>query len=371
MEYQRKLGISEGDFEDILDDLDHRRHKGLEYRHLPDYRHKIERGTVLIEGDVIRGFPKIPRTLNLENGIPRHFDGDVVVEEKMNGYNTRIAKVKDEVFAFTRGGIICPFTTHKAKKMLPAEEFLSDYPGLMICCEAIGTENPYTTYDYPEVSGFEFRVFDIRECESGESLEVDERREICDAYGMPNVRLFGVYDIDEGEGVEKIHETVRDLDKGEREGIVMKSRDVSQQLKYTTSSANQGNLAFAFALPFDYGQDFMFRRIIREAFQSVEWEESEEEATERARELGESILLSSIDTIKRVQEGEEVGEEHTIRGEPSVIEETIEHLRDQGLKIVVQNDKRENGERVVDFMKRMQSSNDKIKSYLDGQIVKE
>ncbi|MDY6764689.1 MAG: RNA ligase [Halobacteria archaeon] len=369
MEYQRKLGISEEDFEDILDDLDHRRHKGLEYRHLPDYRHKIERGTVLIEGEVIRGFPKIPRTLNLENGIPRHFDGDVVVEEKMNGYNTRIAKVKDEVFAFTRGGIICPFTTHKARKMLPVDEFLSDNPGLMICCEAIGPENPYTTYNYPEVNGFEFRVFDVRECESGESLKVEERHELCDAYGMPNVRLFGVYDTE--ESVEEVPEIIKRLDDEEREGVVMKSRDASQQLKYTTSSANQGNLAYAFALLFDYGQDFMFRRIIREAFQSVEWEESGEEATERAHELGEAILLSSIDTIKKVQRGEEVGEEHTIRGEHDVIEETIEHLKDQGLKIVIQNDRKENGERVVDFMKRMQSSNDKTKSYLDGKIVKE
>src|SRR3990170_4553856 len=54
--------------------------------------------------DVVRGFPKISRTLMLIPGVANHFFSckTVVVEEKMNGYNTRVALVGDELVGLTR-----------------------------------------------------------------------------------------------------------------------------------------------------------------------------------------------------------------------------------------------------------------------------
>ena len=55
---------------------------------------KLESGTVIYFSDgfeVIRGFPKIRRTLILSPALKNHFNDLVAVEEKMNGYNVRIA----------------------------------------------------------------------------------------------------------------------------------------------------------------------------------------------------------------------------------------------------------------------------------------
>ena len=370
MTYRETLGLSEAEYRDLLDLTGERSYRGRSYRHLPDYRADFDRGLVLMDDRVVAGFPKIPRALVLAEGIPRHFDGEreVVVEEKLNGYNVRVARV-DEPLAFTRGGIVCPFTTHEVRRLLDLESFFADHPDAMLCGEMIGPENPYTAHDYPGVESLAFRAFDVRDRETGESLPVGERRELCERRGIPQVPLRGRFPVEEAAAaVEKI---VRDLDAEGREGVVMKSPDVSRQLKYTTGGTNRGDLAFAFSLPFDHGRDFMFRRIVREGFQSVEWGETEEDRRERARELGESILLPMVDTVEAVAAGETVGERHTARSDPEVIDRLLVHLHDLGLKLIVEEDRTVDGERVVTFLKRLQSTNDKISMYLDGHVTED
>lgn len=115
----------------------------------------------------------------------------------------------------------------------------------------------------------------------------------------------------------------------------------------------------------------MFRRIIREAFQSVEWGETEEERHERAHRLGEAILLLMIESVEEVKEGGEIGEEHIVRNEPGIVEELLNHLESQGLKIEVKDDREVSGERLVELLKLTQASNDKTQAYLNGKIVDE
>ncbi|XGI84456.1 RNA ligase [Halorutilales archaeon Cl-col2-1] len=367
--YAEKLNLSESEFEEVVDSFSQRSHSGKDYYYHPDYTTKIERGTVLIDGEVVRGFPKIPRTLVLEEGVPRYFDDTVLVEEKMNGYNTRVVRLEDlGVMAFTRGGIICPFTTHKVEKWLDLGSFFDDHPDKMLCGEMAGKENPYTAHDYSDIESLEFLAFDVRDRESGESLEVDERRELCESYGFPQVSFKGEFDADETDAIKEV---IDRLDSEGREGVVMKSRDVTNQLKYTTSAANQGDLSYAFSLPFDYGQDFMFRRIVREAFQAVEWDEDGEEVEERADRLGEAVLGSMVDAVHEVEADENIGERHTVRGEPDVIEDLLDHIRDMGVHLITERDEENDGERVVTFVKKMQSTKDKTESYLEGQIVRE
>ena len=90
---------------------------------------------------------------------------------------------------------------------------------------------------------------------------------------------------------------------------------------------------------------------------------------ERARTLGASILRPMIDTIESVDAGERAGERHTVRADPDVIESLLAHLRDRGLKLEVKSDRTEDGERVV--TKPVQSTNDKVRAYLDGHAVRE
>lgn len=370
MSYHDGLGLSREAFEELSERFDDHSYDGLDYQCLSDARRGIERGTVLIpDADaVVRGFPKVPRTLVIDPGVPQRFDGPIAIEEKLNGYNVRIARVDGRTLAFTRGGLVCPYTTWLAEG-LGLESFFDERPDCMLCGEVIGPENPYTAHDYPAVDSVAFRAFGVRERETGDPLPVRDRRERCAAHGIDQTRLFGVYE--PGEAVEELPSIVRELDAGGREGVVMKSVDGQRHLKYTTQSAHRGSLAFAFSLPFDYGRDFVFRRLIREAFQSVEFEESAATREERAHALGEAILLSMTDTVETVREGGAVGERHTVRGDGPVLEDLLEHFRDQGLALDVEADRSEDGERVVTFRKVMRSTTDKTRAYLDGTIVDE
>jgi putative ATP-dependent DNA ligase len=367
--YAEALGMSEDEFEGFREKLSSREHEGTEYHYLPDYG-KVERGTVLYDGEVVRGFPKVPRTLVLSEGIPRHFDGEVAVEEKMNGYNTRVARPNDELLAFSRSGIVCPFTTKFLRRLYGDElnALLDERPGAAVCGEMIGRDNPYTEHDYEEVESLDLRVFDVRGSRTGESVPVEERRELCDSYGLPSVPFYGIHGSEKAP--KEVRAAVEDLDSRGREGVVMKSPDVSQQLKYTTSAANQGDLAYAFSLPFDYGQDFMFRRIIREAFQAHEFDENKE-SDERARSLGEAMLGSMVETVERIDDGEKVGERHTVRAKPDEVDAILGHFDDMGLQLVIKEDEVEDGERFVEFVKKTQATNDKTANYLEGGIVRE
>ena len=361
--------MGEEAFEKLEDHLNKSEYEGRRYRHVPDYRRGVERGTVLIEETAVRGFPKVPRTLVLEEGVPTHFEGQIAVEEKLNGYNVRVAKIDGDILAFSRSGMVCPFTTRYLENRLELAPIFEEYPKAMVCGEMIGPENPYTAHDYPGVDSLEFRAFDWRDRESGQPLPVEERRERYEAFEIPQTRFFGIYDVE--EAAAEVERIIKDLDAEDREGVVMKAPDGETQLKYTTSAANQGDLEFAFSLPFDYGQPFMFRRIIREGFQSVEWDEDPETREKRAHDLGEAILLSMTDTVDTIADGERIGERHTVRAYPETVDALLEHLRNQGLTLEIIEDEESGDERVVTFEKRVQSTNDKTKSYLEGHIVTE
>ena len=368
MEPHERLGLEEDRYESVREQLQRGRFEGHEYRFLPDYHTQLERGTVLLGETAVRGFPKVPRTLVLDGGIDRHFDGPVHIEEKLNGYNTRVARIDGDLLGFLRSGRICPFTTWFIREHLDLEALFDEERDVVLCGEMIGPDNPYTVHDYPGVDSLTFRAFDLRHRERGDPWPVNDRRSLLEAHNIPQVEHFGI------ESATTAHEPVADiidrLNREGREGVVLKSADCRDQLKYTTSAANQGDLAFAFSLPFDYGRAFMFRRLIREAFQSVEFDD---EATRAARidGLGEAVLRSMIEAIETVGAGDRLGEYHAVRAPPAVVDELLDHFEAMGLRLDILADEVTEGERYLRFRKVVQSSNDKIEHYLDGGIVRE
>ena len=355
----------------LFEHFERRSAAGYTYHALPDARHGVERGTVVVEGDdtgadaVVRGYPSVPRVLALDAGVTSFFEAGetVAVEEKLDGFNARIADV-GEPLAFTRSGYVCPYTTARARDLLDLETFFADHPERMLCTELVGPETPYTTHEYGEIDSHAFRVFGVRDRESGEPLPVSERRDLCAAYELPQPRLFGQYEA--GAAVEGVRAAIEELDAAGREGVVMKSADGESMVKYTTGSQHRAELDYAFSLPFERGRDFLFSRVLREAFQAAEFDASEERLRERARDLGESILLPAVETIRAVERGETVGERHTVRGESEPIDALLEHLRDQSLTLEVEADRHEDGERVVEFVKVAESTRDQVRYYLEG-----
>ncbi|WP_408958476.1 RNA ligase [Natrinema sp. 74] len=366
--YLERLDATTGDADDLFEHFERRSVAGRTHHVLTAARHGLERGTVIVEeaDAVVRGYPSVPRILVLDPGVPSFFEEDerVAIEEKLDGFNVRIADV-GEPLAFTRSGYVCPYTTARAHELLALEEFFADYPEKTICAELIGPETPYTTHDYADVDTHDFRVFDVRDRESGEALPVTDRRELCAAYDFGQPRLFGLVE-PSVDAVVAIRNAIEELNAAGREGVVLKSADGTALVKYTTESQHHDELAYAFSLPFDHGRDFVFSRIVRDAFQAAEFDEDDDRLRERAGDLGESILRPMVATIRDVADGEPVGERHTVRGDPDAIDALFDHLHGQSMTIDLEDDRREDGKRVVTFVKVAESSRDRIRYYLDG-----
>ena len=212
-------------------------------------------------------------------------------------------------------------------------------------------------------------MFDVRERHSGDPLPVERRRELCREYGFEQPPFFGWHD--PATAAAAVEDVLADLDADEREGIVMKAPSGARMVKYTTRAQHHNELAFAFSLPYEHGRDFLFSRLLREAFQAAELEDDPERLRQRARELGESILLPMVETIDAIADGETVGEDHTVRGDPERIDALLDHLREFSLTLETLEDRREDGERVLTFRKVSPSTVDRIDYYLDGGVVDE
>ncbi|MEM2727280.1 MAG: RNA ligase [Archaeoglobaceae archaeon] len=324
-----------------------------------------EEGTLVVHSKdglkVFRGFPKIKRILYLESGLKKHFGSKkIALEEKMNGYNVRIAKIGEEIYAITRRGLICPYTSEKVRERIP-KEFFKEFPEHMLCCEAIGSASPYVP-DYYGIEGLEFFLFDIRECRTNRPVSIGEKEEIAERYGIKMVKILLKTHADDLQNIKKV---VEELNSRGREGIVFKDLEmILAPLKYTTSFSNCGDLSYAFKNFEEYGRDFMLARIIREAFQTFEFRGDIEE---RAYRLGKAILSSAVDSIRKVSEGKEVTEDLRLTfSNEDVLELFKMHLKLLGVNL--REIKRiKKGEKVeVEFERVMRATTDKIKSLLEG-----
>ncbi|WP_414470239.1 RNA ligase [Methanobacterium sp. ACI-7] len=328
---------------------------------------KIEAGTLIYfdnDIEIIRGFPKTRRTLMLSPTLKNHFKDKIVVEEKMNGYNVRIASIGDKIVALTRGGYMCPYTTKKAIEIMDLEEFFNDNKDLVICGEMVGTENPYVSHYYKEIGSLGFRVFDIRKKVTNDPLTIDEKYKLLEEYGLPSVRVLGTFNIDEASA--KVKEIIKEIGEENREGVVIKDPDMELiPLKYTSSEAHDDEIKYAFTYPFDFGKDFFFSRVVREGFQAYEMEENEGELEQRAKRLGEAILYSMLDTIKKVSSGEIASEDMVIDVESKdEAEEFLRHLHDLGVYALLDEfmDNKATVKRIH------QSTTDKINNFLNGGL---
>lgn len=331
----------------------------------------IEGGTCVFLSpfDIVRGFPKIPRALILYPAIADHFSSceKVAVEEKMNGYNVRVALIKDELAGITRGGFVCPYTTEKANELIGRDFFLEN-PDLVLCGEMVGPDSPYVPKSIYDIESLEFFVFDIREKLTGKPMPVMKRRELVDEYELRSVRLFGEYDLDKAH--TEITNVIKGFGRSLNEGVVIKDPEmVIPAVKYTSSMSNCQDLRYAFEFYNDYGRDFFFPRVCREAFQAVEWNETEEELEERCRMFGESILLPMIRTIRKKKEGGRVTETVQIRVKNlKTAQEFEEHLRLLGVDAIFEEPEMTGNGYLVRIQKKYHSTSDKTESILRGEM---
>jgi len=325
MVLEGKGGVVEDEFE------------GIRYVRFRDSARSFRRGTVVFEnGDVVLGFPHIKRVVQLETGINRVFKNKpFYVEEKVDGYNVRVVKVKDGILALTRGGFVCPFTTERILDFIN-DEFFKDYPNLVLAGEMAGPESPYIVEGPPYVKeDIRFFLFDIQEKGSGRSLPVEERYRLAEEYGIPHVETFGIYDRSK---IDELYELIERLSREKREGIVMKTPDMKKIAKYVTPYANINDLKIGSHIFFDLPHGYFMGRIKRLAFYLAEKHVKGEEFDEYAKALGKALLRPFVESIHEVASGGEVEEVFTVRVKNiSTAHKMVTHFERLGVKIHIED----------------------------------
>ncbi len=315
------------------------RWRGITYFSLRKEVYGLREGTLIAVWPdgyrIVHGYPSIQRVLLPSVALPKHFIDKVVVEEKMNGYNVRVVNLRGEIVAVTRGGLICPYTTARIRRLYGeklGKLFRDEGEDLVVMGEVVGLENPYVRFYYPEAGGFAYFIFDMARGEK--FLPPAKRRELAETYGLPHVPVLGVIDKNDMESFRRI---IADLERRGREGVVMKDPEYRvPALKYTTSFINIHDIEVGMRFPFEEGKSYLFSRVLREMFKAVEegWDDrrllSEEEA------LGKAILEPAIESIKRVKNGGMLYEEfELVFGSKDEMEEFLEYMAALGIDVIV------------------------------------
>ncbi len=327
----------------------------------------IEEGTAIFDnGEIVHGYPKIKRAMMLGTAIKKHFSDRVAVEEKMNGYNVRVVSIEGDVVALTRGGFICPYSTEVARRLIPSQVF-EDHPETVLCGEMVGPENPYVPKDIYPTDTIDFYLFDLSAKNSKGTLGTHKTHEFAEDYGINATPFLGEFRAE--KAYEPIKRIVKQLGRRGHEGVVMKDPDNElSPLKYTSSESNCSDLAIAFRYYNDYALDFFVSRAVREGFQAVEWNESEDEMRARALRLGESILLPLADTVRRRRNGEQIVQQVRIRVKSLQTARDFEyHLRRSGMKAIFDQPEPEDDGYILRITKLIMSTNDKTQALIDGE----
>lgn len=333
---------------------------------------KVEDGTVVFVSkgklEYVRGYPKILRALIIETAFKKNFKR-AYVEEKLNGYNVRTVKINGKIKSLTRGGLVCNYTSKRISNLIGDNAFFDDHPDLMLCGEVVGLQNPYQEKSYPEARDFGYFVFDIKDRKTGKSLPVEKKMKMVDKYKLKMVHSFGVFN----DG-KKLLKLVGKLGNQGREGVVLKSPNMSKQMKYTSNQSTNEDLRYAFTFFSDYGLAFMYRRFIREAFQAHELGLKGKALEEEAGKLGKSILVPMVNTINQVARGKEVTEDFEIEVPDMIFaEDFVKRLKHLGVKATIEGVKKTKSGKsiIVSVSRHYPSTNDKTKAYLKGGFCRE
>ncbi|QSR83964.1 RNA ligase [Methylacidimicrobium sp. B4] len=275
---------------------------GWEYARLLHGWQGWPRGTILAEGRVIPGYPKIGRVHTLA-GIPALFHAPFQAEEKVDGYNARLFRAGDSLYAATRGGQVCPFTTDRLADLIDPSVF-SAHPELILCGEVTGPETPYVEGTSPLVpEGIGFFLFDLMRQGAEGFLSIEEKRALTRSFRLPAVPDHGRID---PKALSTFREIVRRLDEEGREGVVLKEDSPRGfRAKYVTGSAEITDIASMAQRYLDVPPEYFTERVLRLALFLEEMAATDREGW--SRRLGEAFLTALQDRIGLARRGQCVG----------------------------------------------------------------
>ena len=319
----------------------------------------VPRGTVMVGTRVVWGFPHIPRIFTLERGVERNIKSrDVYIEEKIDGYNLRIARIKGKIFAFSRGGFLDSFSTEKARE-LRLEKFFEARPRHILCGEMIGN-TPYTKPT--KQFDVKFLVFDIMK-EDGDFMGCPKRYELIKKFSLESVPFLGKFKSDDTDSLKRI---ALSLNKSRKEGMVIKGTDRKTIAKYVTPNADIEDIANGASIYLDMPPGFFYQRVLRSGIFVKEFALDKQKYAQR---LGEAFYSGLTKVLKEASKGNEAYEEFEI-----VIRDTSiwQHIRDHMSRGVHLEEvyRREEGEKTrIRFRKKYRKTSRSLKAYLHGKGI--
>jgi len=321
----------------------------------------IERGTVICEGGakVIYGYPHIKRVYTLEAGLARNMPpGKVYAEEKIDGFNVRIASIEGRIHGFSRGGFLDPFVTEKARDM-GLDGFFAAHPDHVIYGEMIGN-TPYTE----PTDGYDVRlyVFDIGRGD-GTLLACEERYGMIRDFGLPGVPLLKHLDRDDTKGFRSL---ALALEKGGNEGMVIKSASGPERVKYVTAGSDIRDVAEASDIMFDMPIGFYHQRLLRSAFFMRDMSLGRKAYAKR---MGEAFYEGILEALDKAASGEMPSAEFEILvKDPSIWEGIRRHMsKEVGLELLWKRE--EKGRTRMRFLKIYKRTGRMLASLARGKAV--
>jgi len=320
----------------------------------------IERGTVIAPGrKIIWGFPHIKRIFTLEKGLKKNIKEKIIfIEEKIDGSNIRIAKIKGRIYAFSRGGFLDYFATEKSRG-LGLEKFFEEHPKYVLCGEMIGN-TPYTK----PTKKFDVKllVFDIDDGH-GNYLPCEMKYELLKKYNINSVPVLGKFSADNFKEINKL---VRHINRARKEGIVIKSEGRLDVAKYVNTNADIDDIKNCVHLYFDMPFGFFNQRVIRSSFFIRDYNLDREKY---AKELGSAYINGLIKALDIVSSGRDIEEEFEILVNDVNIWEKIRKHTGKEVKLTIIWKRKEGKKTRIRFTKTYLETTRKLRSYLNGKGI--
>ena len=366
LEIISKVNITEGLWNESLEDhsIIPDEFDGTVYYRVVKKVGQLKKGTLVTDSGIIYDFPRIARILHLGNGIKLAFNNPFYVEEKVDGYNVRITKIQDQVFAFTRGSYVCPFSTDRLVDFFNYETFFKENPDLIVCGEIAGPENPYNGESPPYVNeDVSFFAFDIRIKNSDQQVPIEKRYKLFDEYGIPTVTRFGRYTPSD---IKDLKKHIQDLNKKGCEGLVFKPTDPSEKtVKYVTAESCLRDMRVTSPLMIEYQAEFFTNRMLRSLFYLLEQDLHLNE--EFLKKTGEALLQPLFESVKKVADGEMITERFKVRfNKKQNIKKLFEHFHKCKVDANLVRQKKVGQHWHVEFVRRCFPSYEVIQKHWNG-----
>ncbi len=365
-EIVKQIGITELTWQESIErhDVIQEEFDGIYFYRVAKKIGILGKGTIVTQEGIIFDFPHIARILYLENGVSNAYTKPFYIEEKVDGYNVRVARIQGRVLAFSRSAYVCPFSTDRIADFLDIKKIFNENPRIIVCGEFAGPDNPYNIEHPPYVKeDIRFFTFGLMMMNNPRRIPIEEQYKTFDIYCMPTVRRFGQFSVSDIPALKKI---IKELDETGCEGIVIKPIHPDEKvLKYVTLGSCLRDIRVTAPLMAEMMPEFFTHRIIRAALFIHEHAHSLE--PEVFTQLGEALLKPVYENITKVAIGKLVDETFLLRfREEKNIQRMIDHLHRCKVKFDVLSKNKEGAYWHVEFAKKYYASHEILQRHLDG-----